>query len=70
LRLTKDGCAIKYFGFVLVSSVVVSLVAVNLPLVGIFLALVGTAPLALTLNVATMAILRDVLRGPGPSATV
>ncbi len=62
--------AIKYFGFVLVSSVVVSLVAVNLPLVGIFLALVGTAPLALTLNVATMAILRDVLRGPGPSATV
>lgn len=56
--------AAKYFLFVLLVSLAVTVVAVNLRLVGVFLALFGTAPLGLALNVATLEFVDDLVSEP------
>lgn len=60
------GYAVRYFGFVLVVSLFVTTIAVNLDVVGVVIALVGTAPLGLALNVATVDFLADLTNGDEP----
>ncbi len=63
-ELAVDGGAYfeyarKYFLFVAAVSLFTTIVAVNLPIVGLFAALVATAPLALALTVATVRVVTD-----------